>query len=196
MLTDPSTRTDILSAAARLFAERGFANVSIREICEAAGITPPTLYYYFGNKDRLFETVIRNSLSLTDFKTSLVHALNRMVDPAEKLGTFIYQYLATMPRGFFNPGMFLDTTTNISEISVDKVRLEFEAINHLACEIINDGIQRGDFKPVDLQLSTEFLMNLLMAYVVGEVHFGQKHDPDQTARFIQEIVLNGLRSSG
>lgn len=194
-LSDPGTRLDILLAAGRLFAERGFANVSIREICDAAGITPPTLYYYFGNKDRLFEAVIRNSLNLDDFRDVLAAALARRTDPAERLKEFIYQYMASMPRGFFNPGMFLDTTTNVSEISVGKVRVEFASIDEMACEIIDAGIQQEDFKPVDLKRATEFLMNLLMAYVIGEVHFGQSHDPSKTAEFIHEIVLNGLRSN-
>lgn len=40
----------IEDAAVRLFARRGFVSSSVREIAEAAGVTKPTVYYYFGSK--------------------------------------------------------------------------------------------------------------------------------------------------
>jgi TetR/AcrR family transcriptional regulator len=40
----------ILSVALRLFAARGYDAVGVQEIVAAAGVTKPTLYYYFGSK--------------------------------------------------------------------------------------------------------------------------------------------------
>lgn len=190
---DPRTRDEILASAIRLFSERGFANVSIRDICEAAGVSPPTVYYYFGNKDRLFQAVIRGSLSLEGFRVTLVEAVQKHSEPDARIEAFIYHYLATMPRGFFNPGMFLNTTTQVTEFSTDRVRTEFISIDDLAKRIIQDGIEQGMFKRVDPDQATLYLMNLLMAYVLGEVHFNQSHDLDETSRFIQDMFLNGLR---
>ena len=48
------TRRDILLAASRLFAERGFAEVSAIEVAAAAGVFPNQVTYYFGGKDGLF----------------------------------------------------------------------------------------------------------------------------------------------
>jgi AcrR family transcriptional regulator len=190
---DLRTRDEILTAAGQLFAERGFANVSIRDICDAAGVTPPTVYYYFGNKERLFQAVIRGSLSLDGFRVSLAEAVQRHSEPDAQLGAFIHHYLASMPRGFFNPGMFLNNTTQLTEFSTDRVRSEFEAIDELARQSIAAGMESGMFKQVDLDRATEYLMNLLMAYVLGEVHYGQSHEPDETSRFITDMFLNGLR---
>jgi AcrR family transcriptional regulator len=44
----------MVAVATRLFAERGFADVSMDEIAAAAGITKPLLYSYFGSKEGLF----------------------------------------------------------------------------------------------------------------------------------------------
>ncbi|WP_435017635.1 TetR/AcrR family transcriptional regulator [Tundrisphaera sp. TA3] len=49
----------ILKVAARLFAAHGYDATSVREIVEAAGITKPTLYYYFGSKQGLAEELLR-----------------------------------------------------------------------------------------------------------------------------------------
>jgi TetR/AcrR family transcriptional regulator len=47
-------RDRLLHAAMELFASRGYAATSIREIVEAAGVTKPVLYYHFQSKEGLF----------------------------------------------------------------------------------------------------------------------------------------------
>ncbi len=51
-------RSIILDRALELFAARGYDAVGVQEICEQAGITKPTLYYYFGNKQGLLKTLL------------------------------------------------------------------------------------------------------------------------------------------
>ena len=57
---DPPAKREILRAALKLFAERGLAATSIRDIAEESGYTNPALYKHFTSKDelalRLFET--------------------------------------------------------------------------------------------------------------------------------------------
>lgn len=52
-------RSRILDAAESLFAMRGYAATSVREIVRAAGVTNPMLYYYFGSKEDLLLHLIR-----------------------------------------------------------------------------------------------------------------------------------------
>lgn len=47
------TRERILSEALRLFGERGYVNVSVEEIAEAAGVTKGAVYHWFADKDDL-----------------------------------------------------------------------------------------------------------------------------------------------
>jgi TetR/AcrR family transcriptional regulator len=53
-----STRDRILSAALVEFAERGLAGARVDEIARRAEINKQALYYYFGNKDRLFQATL------------------------------------------------------------------------------------------------------------------------------------------
>jgi TetR/AcrR family transcriptional regulator len=51
-------RAAILNCALELFAARGYDAVGVQEIAEAAGITKPTLYHYFGSKQGLLKTLV------------------------------------------------------------------------------------------------------------------------------------------
>jgi TetR/AcrR family transcriptional regulator len=51
----------ILDKALELFSARGYEGVSVSELTEAAGITKPTLYYYFGSKEGVFEAVCQSN---------------------------------------------------------------------------------------------------------------------------------------
>jgi AcrR family transcriptional regulator len=71
------SRDKILAVATKLFAERGYAGISIRDIAGACDIGIPSIYHFFGDKDSLYvsccqqlfgevEETLRNSLKETD----------------------------------------------------------------------------------------------------------------------------------
>lgn len=51
-------RQIILESALELFYERGYDAVGVQEIVDRAGVTKPTLYYYFGSKKGLLESIL------------------------------------------------------------------------------------------------------------------------------------------
>ena len=53
----------ILAVALILFAERGYEGVGVQEIVDAAGVTKPTLYHYFGSKQGVLEALIQRKTS-------------------------------------------------------------------------------------------------------------------------------------
>ncbi len=53
----------ILQTGLDFFAERGYDAVGVQEIVDAAGITKPTLYYYFGSKEGLLENILSKNFS-------------------------------------------------------------------------------------------------------------------------------------
>jgi AcrR family transcriptional regulator len=74
-----SARNKILNVAMELFAYKGYAASSIREICAAAGVTKPVLYYHFRSKEHLFQELMldifnqtrKNLLKLSKYRGSL-----------------------------------------------------------------------------------------------------------------------------
>ena len=57
---DPRQR--LLDVGLRLFANRGYAGTSVQDITDEAQVTKPTLYYYFGNKEGLFQALVDHAM--------------------------------------------------------------------------------------------------------------------------------------
>nr|WP_225984111.1 TetR/AcrR family transcriptional regulator [Epidermidibacterium keratini] len=65
------TRTRLLNAAADLIASSPGEEVSLRAVCDAAGVKMPTLYHFFGSKQGLLEAVIERGFDMyLDAKSS------------------------------------------------------------------------------------------------------------------------------
>jgi len=55
--TDHGAKERLIEAAAHAFAELGYAAANVRHIAQAAHVTKPMLYYYFGSKEGLYRAV-------------------------------------------------------------------------------------------------------------------------------------------
>lgn len=56
------TKRAVLDAAEQLFAERGFAGTSMRDISDASGVSQPLIQHHFGSKDGLYGSVLRRAV--------------------------------------------------------------------------------------------------------------------------------------
>ncbi|MFJ6660310.1 TetR/AcrR family transcriptional regulator [Streptomyces sp. NPDC091377] len=75
-----ATRNDILRAAARRFADRGYAHVTLQEIADDAGVTAALVNRYFGSKRALFDLVAQDHID--------------PVDPLTEVGSFASDLMA------------------------------------------------------------------------------------------------------
>ena len=59
-------REAIINSALKLFCRRGYDAVGVQEIVDQAGITKPTLYYYFGSKQGLLKEILRTNSEILE----------------------------------------------------------------------------------------------------------------------------------
>jgi AcrR family transcriptional regulator len=59
-------RSEILSAATKIFGNKGFDATLVDEIAKAAGLAKGTLYLYFKSKDEIYQAVVRQALAEVD----------------------------------------------------------------------------------------------------------------------------------
>lgn len=96
-----------LEAAHSLFAERGYAAVTMDEIAAAVGVTKPLLYNYFGNKERLYIACMeRAGDSLIQ---TIAEAVGKTENPGDALGAGV--------RAFFG---FLDSDRSAWAVLFDE----------------------------------------------------------------------------
>jgi len=90
---DRETRVRVLDAAARLFAERGFNHVSIRDICKEANSNVASVNYHFGDKLGLYRELISTvAESMNDAKNQAFEA-GEGGAPEERLRAYIRRFL-------------------------------------------------------------------------------------------------------
>src|SRR5689334_13044457 len=59
---EPRSADRILMSSLALFSSKGYDATSVREICEAAGITKPTLYHFYGSKEGVYRALVEGVL--------------------------------------------------------------------------------------------------------------------------------------
>lgn len=102
-MAPPDTRTQLLDAAERLFAERGFRGTSVRAITDLAGANLAAVGYHFGSKAELLTAVVRRVIEpITAAQgAGLDRLLARTPDPpvAELVEAFAGPLFDEMPAG-------------------------------------------------------------------------------------------------
>jgi AcrR family transcriptional regulator len=89
--TDNPIAHRIFEAAVRLFARKGYAAASTREIVEEAGVTKPMLYYYFESKEGLCRAMLDHYLN--PFHERLRQIMESSGPARERLVEVVWAYL-------------------------------------------------------------------------------------------------------
>lgn len=94
-------REAILTSALRLFSARGYDAVGVQEIVDTAGVTKPTLYYYFGSKQGLLEEILRTNSEILESKLrQAVQEAVRVPDMLQRVARAYFDF-ASSHRQFY-----------------------------------------------------------------------------------------------
>lgn len=148
----------ILEAAKICFANKGYDQTSIRQICEAAEANLALVSYYFGSKEKLYLTVIERLLFEANQKFL---EKDLIYNPVEALQHFIYTFLHMVR----NDRQFLMLLRH--ELSSDNPRKEHirkiiaPYFEHLE-KIIIAGKEQRMFHYESLELTMKFIISILV----------------------------------
>jgi len=183
----------ILEVAKELFTQRGFANVAVRDICRAADVTPPTLYYYFKNKEALFDAVVRGSITMTEFIGRLNEECEKTNESQSQIQTFTRTYLSYFPRDHLNVGLYLRHSTQLDPIGRITLSNELARIQSLLTQIIRRGIKRGEFRKTDPRMAAECLLGMMHRFVFQRIHFQRNYNASEAASYIAYFFLRSMK---
>ena len=192
----PQLEERILQVASRLFAEKGFPNVSVREICEQAGASLPMVYYYYKNKEGLFRAVARRQLTMDDFLARIEGAIAHAPDTWSQLRAFIHTYLSFFPKERMNPGYFLHHSTSLDSASVSRLAADLQKLRSLARAVIESGVETGAMRQTDARMAGEALVGVLNSFVFRNIHFEEAYDEQGVGDYVFELFRHALEAPG
>ncbi len=170
---DGSVRRRLLDGAAELFARKGYAGTTVREIVAAGQVTKPVLYYYFGNKEGIYLELMREAFTRLDEllaasqedEESASRKILRLFDRVYTLFTENIKAARVMYAIYYGPPQgapFFD---------FEAYHFKFQQTIQ---RLVREGIRRGEFRKAD---PGEMAWAIIGALNVAlEVHLGH---PDQ-----------------
>lgn len=136
-----NSKEALLHCALKLFAEKGYENTGISELVQAAGVTKPTLYYFFENKEGIFRAILDANYQVLN--QEIARAAVYTPDPAhyeqDVHGTLLrtvqafYAYAKMYP-DFFRLALVLEQSpqnTLSSQMAMPYVTMLYEIISQM-----------------------------------------------------------------
>ncbi|MDG6914086.1 MAG: TetR/AcrR family transcriptional regulator [Nitrososphaerota archaeon] len=188
----PATAEKILQVASRMFAEKGFANASVRDICKVAETTAPVIYYYFGSKKGLFDAVARRQISMEDFIEKLSNT-SKAADPKKGLESFVATYLTTFPEHTFDIGLYMRDSATLDKQSAERVSEDLERIKGIATALVERAIVNGHFRRTDPKLAVDCLLGMLNRVIFQHIHFAKSQDLETYSRFVTDFFFRAMK---
>ncbi len=182
-------REEILLAAAKLFAERGFAGTTTRDIANEVGIRQPSLFYHFKRKDDILQAIIDGAATpWLDYSVRLDKQPGTAAAKLYTLMRFDFEYLMTEP---YRVGQLMV----LPEIRAGAFRDETERLRRRIVgayrKLIKQGIAEGDFDVADVTVATHTVFGM------GEALWSwyrpsRSRPPARTAEQIADLAMRSI----
>jgi AcrR family transcriptional regulator len=176
----------LLAAALEFFVERGYAATRLDDVAARAGVSKGTLYLYFENKEELFKAVVRENIVA---RISRTREFARHFDgPRDELlrqlvRRWWQQYGQTPAAGISK--LIVAESGNFPEIARFFVDEVIEPWHRLFGEVIGEGVERGEFRPVDI----EYFVHVVAAPLVMLTLWNRCFGPGRPAGLDDERYL-------
>jgi AcrR family transcriptional regulator len=147
-------RREILDCAAAVFARKGFASATVRDVADAAGILSGSLYHHFESKDQMLEEILREELD------NLVRGYEAVVEAPDaeqglrQLFDVAFEHIVRHPDAnaiFQNDFAYLRSIPRFSFV-VERNR----AVRDIWTAMLSRGVEEGSFRS-DLDVNIAYL---------------------------------------
>ncbi|HQP24531.1 MAG TPA: TetR/AcrR family transcriptional regulator [Smithellaceae bacterium] len=186
---ESGSRQQILDVALKLFAHKGYAAATVREIVDTVGITAPSLYYYFGNKEGLYMELMQTHCARIDQALeSHMHTSSSARERLKDLVDKIFLHVAN-DRDFFR--LMFTIYYGPSQGAPYCDFLSYHAKFHAAIKkIIEEGIASGEFKPGNSGYMTWVIRGVVQLAMEEQIKGDRKIIERQTLQRVLDLILD------
>jgi len=159
-LGEESVRERLLAEALQLFNNKGYAATSVREIVAAAGVSKPTLYYYFASKEGIYLELM--TATMATFQETVAQLVVPQGLARQRLLRFatgifdIFQDNIAVVRLIY--AIFFGPPQGTPSFPLQDF---FDQMIRVAAAMLEEGINSGEFRPVPVADATWALISCL-----------------------------------
>ena len=184
----------ILSTALDLFAIKGYDATAVREICEAAAITKPTLYHFYGSKDGVFQALVGSGFlqyrALVDAALATPGSFRHR---AKALARSVFESASTKPHfwRFMHsviwapPGTALPQTEPCSQF--------YDGVIGALAVAADEAVKQGELTPGPTDVRMLILMGAMSEAATGYVIAGKPELTPELADQIIDVIIDGWK---
>lgn len=189
-----SSSERILTTALDLFAVKGYDATAVREICEAARITRPTLYHFFGSKDGVLKSLMTDAFE--GFRQLVERSLTGTCPLRDKLKTLARSSFADARKRpklwrFMHAVVWAPPGT-APPTDCSKF---YESVLKLLGDAIDQAVAQGEFAPGSTGVRLLVLMGTLSEAANGFVIVGRPELTPELADALIDTIVEGWSPS-
>lgn len=191
---------ELLAAALDLFVERGYAATRLDDVAARAGVSKGTLYLYFANKEELFKALVRENIV-----TLLDRFRSEIADSDASASDLIERFMRAWWRDFGGTRLagiaklMMSEAGNFPEVARFFQDEVIQTNAQLLGSIIARGVERGEFRPVDVEMTAHLLVAPLVLKAMWSHSFdlcrieGAPVDPERLLDVHLDLTRASLR---
>ena len=187
-----TVRKKIIDAASLLYAKKGFSATSIEEISEMAGVSLPVTYRYARKKAEIMKMIMEDVLN--SFKENLTRQIGGVDHPRDKLATAVVLYSKIVDREQDKILLMYQKSGSLDAPSKGIVMQLEVVVSEIFSEIIKEGIQKGLFRKIDVDLMAFNIMMMSHMWVLKRWHFRRRLTLEAFMERQLALILEVLRA--
>jgi TetR/AcrR family transcriptional regulator, fatty acid metabolism regulator protein len=193
-MRDPDKPQQIIEAAVRVFARKGYYNARVSDIAREAGIAAGTIYLYFKTKDDILVTLFRDKM--VEFVDAVRKAIANEPDAASKVRRLVWLHFSQ-----------LEEDPDLAEVLQVELRQgqkffrgasgqEIGAYFALIGSVLEEGVSEGRFRSgVSVKVATKMLFGAMDQMATSWVLGKRGYRLVDTAGTVADIFLQGVAAT-
>lgn len=157
---------ELLEAATRLFIEKGYAATRVEEVAARANVSKGTLFLYYPSKEALLKAVVRENIAgrFAEWQNELSGFVGTTPDLVRQAFAVWVERIADSNAG----GIYKLMTSecgNFPELATFYFEEVIKPGNDLVRRILQRGIDRGEFRPIDVNAGIHLILTPMFSYL-------------------------------
>jgi AcrR family transcriptional regulator len=182
---------EIIDAAARVFAERGFHGATTQDIADVLGIRQASLYYYFPSKEGALEVVCLKGVE--GFFEAAKAIASGPGSAANRLARLIDSHLSPLIDRSDFVKVFLNERQHLPTESRRRIGKWSRGLERIFEDVLKEGVRRQEFRSdLDTRLAT--LAILGMANAVASWYRKEEVPIERISAEFARVILDGARA--